>query len=579
MVSAGAIQPSRAALLSEPTIKEAVDGLKGAVIAVGVASGLINILGLTGSIFMLQVYDRVIPSRSLPTLLGLAVLAVLLYGFQGGLEVARSRLLIRIGTALDHKLGPRAYDLLVRLPLQARDREAISPIRDIDQIRGFVSSSGFSALFDLPWIPLYLAICFSFNVGIGLVATVGAAVLVAMTLLTESLTKAPVSTSARALAARSRLTESSRRNAEVLAAMGFRGAMGRKWLEANANYAASQEEASDVGGGLSAFTRVLRAALQSGILGFGAFLVINQMASGGVMFASSMMMSRALAPVELVIANWRNFVAARNAWTRLKQLMTSLPAATTPMPMPLPKSEINVTQVTIAPPGERRIVVDGVSFGLKAGQALGVIGPSASGKSSLARTLVGVWAPVRGEIRLDGATPDRWDSATLGRAIGYLPQDVELFEGSVAENIGRFDLSPDPETILRAAKAAGVHEMILRLPNGYETAIGESGAALSAGQRQRIGLARALYGDPFLVVLDEPNSNLDADGDDALNRAVLEAKGRGAIVVVVAHRPSALTHIDLVLILKDGRQQAFGPRDEVLRQLAQPAANNKPSES
>jgi ATP-binding cassette subfamily C protein len=575
MVLAGALQPSRTGLLLEPTLKEATDGLRGAVIAVGAASGLINILGLTGSIFMLQVYDRVIPSRSFPTLLGLAVLALLLYAFQGALEIARSRLLIRIGTALDAKLGPRAYDLLVRLPLQSKDKAAISPIRDLDQIRGFISSSGFSALFDLPWIPLYLAICFSFNFGIGLVATVGAVVLVAMTLLTERLTKDPVTVSARTLAARSRLTEASRRNAEVLAAMGFRGAMAMKWLQANTQYTTSQEEASDVGGGLSAFTRVLRAALQSGILGFGAYLVINQMASGGVMFASSMMMSRALAPVELTIANWRNFISARDSWARLKQLMNSLPVSPTPLAMPLPHNEISVTQITVAPPGERRIVADGVTFSLKAGQALGVIGPSAAGKSSLARTLVGVWAPVRGEIRFDGATPDRWDLATLGRAIGYLPQDVELFEGTVAENISRFDVSPDPDAILRAAKAAAVHELILRLPEGYETPIGEGGASLSAGQRQRIGLARALYGDPFLIVLDEPNSNLDADGDDALNRAVLEAKSRGAIVIVVAHRPLALTHVDLVLILKDGRQQAFGPRDEVLRQLAQPAATNK----
>jgi len=554
-------------------LSAALAALKSAVWGVGLASGLINVLALTSSIFMLQVYDRVIPSRSIPTLLALAVLAITLYGFQGVLEVVRSRLLVRIGGALDHSISERIYDILARLPLRAKlANDSVSPLRDLDQMRGFVAGPGLTALFDLPWIPLYLGICFLFHPLIGIVSTIGALVLIALTALTEHLSKTPIEEAARMLGRRSRLAEASRRNAEVLQAMGFRHRLGKRWRDANTEYGARQQRVSDVGGGLSSISRVLRVVLQSTLLGIGAWLVIEQKASGGVMFASSIMMSRALAPVELSIANWRGFVSARDAWRRLGEMLAFMPARPEQLALPLPQRSLMVANVTVVPPGEKRVVVDGVSFNLMAGQGLGVIGPSASGKSSLIRAIVGVWLPVRGEVRLDGAELDSWDPAVLGDALGYLPQDVELFDGTIAENISRFLVNPEPAKVIDAARAANVHELILRLPDGYDTQIGEGGAALSAGQRQRIGLARALFGNPFLVVLDEPNANLDAEGEEALNMAISGVRSRGGVVIIVAHRPNVLATIDFVLVMRDGRQQAFGPRDEILAQLMKPAA-------
>jgi PrtD family type I secretion system ABC transporter len=554
-------------------LSAALGVLRSAVWGVGLASGLINVLALTSSIFMLQVYDRVIPSGSIPTLLALSLLAITLYAFQGVLEVVRSRLLVRIGGALDQSISERIYDILARLPLRAKlANDSVSPLRDLDQMRGFIAGPGLTALFDLPWIPLYLGICFMFHPLIGIVATIGALILIALTAMTEWLSKTPVEEAARMLGRRGRLAEASRRNAEVLQAMGFRHRLGKRWSEANTDYGAKQQQVSDVGGSLSSVSRVLRVVLQSAMLGVGAWLVIEQKASGGVMFASSIMMSRALAPVELSIANWRGFVAARDAWRRLSEMLAFMPARAEQLALPLPNKALAVANVTVVPPGEKRVVVDGVSFNLLAGQGLGVIGPSASGKSSLIRAIVGVWLPVRGDVRLDGAELESWDPSVLGDAIGYLPQDVELFDGTIAENICRFLTDPDPAKIIEAARAANVHELILRLSDGYDTQIGEGGTALSAGQRQRIGLARALFGNPFLVVLDEPNANLDAEGEEALNIAISGVRKRGGVVIIVAHRPNVLATIDLVLVMRDGRQQAFGPRDEILAQLMKPAA-------
>jgi ATP-binding cassette subfamily C protein len=545
--------------------------MRGALMSVGLASGVVNVLSLTGSIFMMQIYDRVLPSRSIGTLLGLSALAIVLYSFQGALEVIRTRLLSRIGGAIEADVNERVYNINLLAPLRGRPGELMTPMRDLDQLKAFFSSVGLPALFDLPWIPLYLAICFVFNVWLGVLATGGAAVLVWLTILTEQMSKAPVNAAARLMAQRLRMSEAHRRNAEVLQAMGFRPAVARRWVAISRDYTQQQLRASDVGGSLSGLSRVLRLVLQSALLALGALLVINGKASGGVIFASSMMMTRALAPVDLAIANWRNFQATRNSWTRLREVLRQTPPEARPLAMPPPSQSLSVAALTLVPPGERRVVLDGASFALRAGQGLGIVGPSGSGKSSLARALVGVWQPVRGEIRLDNATFDRWSNERLGRAIGYLPQDVELFEGSILENISRFEIAPEAERVLAAAKAASVHDLILRLPEGYETQIGEGGVMLSAGQRQRIGLARALYGDPFLVVLDEPNANLDAEGEDALVRAIAGVRERGGIPIVIAHRPQALAALDQVLVLKDGRQQALGPRDDILKQLMQPA--------
>jgi ATP-binding cassette subfamily C protein len=547
----------------------ALRACRGAFLGVALMSGMLNVLYLTGSFFMLEIYDRVIPSRSIPTLIGLAAIAVLLYAFQGVLDLLRGRILVRIGSSLDEALANRVYGLVARLPLKTRSiGDGLQPLRDLDQVRASMSGAGPGALFDLPWMPLYLAICFLFHPYIGLTVTAGGLLLVALTLTTEFRTRQPVETASACAAQRFGLAEASRRNAEVLHAMGMTPRLAAVWCQANARYMDANGRAADVAGGLSALSKVLRMVLQSAVLGLGAYLVIQQEATGGIIIASSILTSRALAPVEQAIANWKGFVAARQSWQRLNELLGALPAEATPLELPKPAQSLVVDGISVTPAGGRGPVVHDVSFRLKAGNGLGVIGPSASGKSSLVRSLVGVWPPVRGKIRLDGAALEQWTPERLGRHVGYLPQGVELFAGTVAQNIARFESEPDPLAIIAAAQAAGVHELILRLPEGYETQIGEGGAALSAGQRQRIGLARALYGEPFLVVLDEPNSNLDAEGEEALNRAVVGVRQRGGIVVVVAHHPSAVAGVDHVLVMADGRAQAFGPRDEVLARIA-----------
>jgi ATP-binding cassette subfamily C protein len=351
--------------------------------------------------------------------------------------------------------------------------------------------------------------------------------------------------------------------------MGMVGRISGRWNDLNRSYVASSGQASDVGGGLGAISKVLRMLLQSAILAVGAWLVINQQSTPGIIIAGSILGARALAPVDLAIANWRGFIGARQSWHRLSRLLGHLPPAGEPMPLKPPARTLVVQNAAVAPPGTQKIVCQEINFTLTAGKALGVIGPTASGKSSLARLLVGVWTPVRGTVRLDGATLDQWSPEALGKHIGYVPQDVELFNGTVAQNISRFDDPPDPDAVIAAAQAAGVHDLIINLPDGYETNVGEQGSALSAGQAQRVALARALYRDPFLVVLDEPNSNLDAEGDEALTRAILGVRARGGIAVVVAHRPSAIAGVDYILVMAKGRQQQFGPKEEILTRVTQ----------
>jgi ATP-binding cassette subfamily C protein len=558
-------------------LKPGLGFARSAFIGIGLITATINVLYLTGSFYMLEVYDRVIPSRSVPTLVGLSILALAMYAFQGVLDILRGRVLIRIGSGLDSSLASRVHEAVARLPLRARQTgDGLQPLRDLDQVRGFLSGMGPAAFFDLPWIPLYLAICFLFHAWIGIAALVGALLLVSLTLITEFKTKGPARETVALGQKRNALAEASRRNAEVLQAMGMRGRMGAIWGEANDRYMTSQQRTSDVAGGLGAVSKVVRMALQSAVLGIGAYLVIHQQVTAGAIIASSILTARALAPVELAIANWKGFVTARQSWRRLSDLLAALPSEDDRTRLPAPVRSLTAEAVSTAPPGAQKLVVADVTFSLEAGQGLGIIGPSASGKSSLARAIVGVWPPVRGKVRLDGAALDQWPTDELGRHIGYLPQDVELFAGSVAENISRFDPDPDSAAVISAAKSAGVHELILRLPEGYETQIGEGGAMLSAGQRQRVALARALYGDPFLVVLDEPNSNLDGEGEQALTEAILGVRRRGGVAIVVAHRPSALAGVDKMMVLADGRVQGFGPKDEILgkllRQQQKPAA-------
>jgi PrtD family type I secretion system ABC transporter len=550
---------------------DALRACRSALIGVGLMSFIINLLYLTGSIFMLEVYDRVLPSRSVPTLVGLIILAAGLYMAQGVLDLIRGRILGRIGTSLDEALNARVFDTIVRLPLMAGGRnEGLQPLRDLDNVRSFLGSQGPSAFFDLPWLPLYLAICFAFHVLIGVTALIGAVILVTLTLITEYLSRDPAREAMGLAARRNDLATASRRNAEVVVAMGMAGRLGKRWSDANAKYLAGHQHASDIAGGLGAVAKVMRMMLQSAVLGVGAYLVIHQEATAGIIIAGSILSARALAPVDLAIAHWKSFVAARHSWQRLTHLLEQMPEKPAPTLLQNPSSRLAVEGVGVTAPGDQKVIVQDVNFALTAGAGLGVIGPSGSGKSSLARALVGVWQPFRGKVRLDGAALDQWSADVLGRHVGYLPQDVELFAGTVAQNISRFDPEAKPEAVLAAAKEAGVHEMIIKMRDGYNTQVGEQGTALSAGQAQRVALARALYGEPFLIVLDEPNSNLDTEGDEALTRAVRAARERGAIVVVVAHRPIGIEGVDQILVLRDGRMQAFGPKETVLAQVLQP---------
>jgi ATP-binding cassette subfamily C protein len=557
-------------------------------LSVGVFSGLINLLALTGSFYMLQVYDRVLPSHSVPTLVGLTLLMAGLYIANGLLDFFRVRVMSRVGVRIDNEVREKVFQALHLLPLKARTvGDGLQPVRDLDQIRSFFSGMGPTAFFDLPWVPVYLGVVFLLHPLLGYFAVAGAVLLICLTFLTERRTTAPMQSASRSGSQRLAFGEETRRNAEVIRALGLEKRMQDRWEALNTRHLTDQLGASDASGGMGTVSKVLRLFLQSGILGLGAYLVIEGQVSAGTIIAASIIMSRALAPIETTISHWRGFVAARQSYRRLIDLFKSLGLkdSGSMVALPRPQASLAVQGLSVAPPGEKRPVIQGVSFTLAAGDGLGIIGPSGSGKSTLARALVGIWQPMwqqmrmGGSIRLDGATLDQWATDDLGRHIGYLPQDVALFAGTIAENIARFDPEATSEAILAAAKSAGVHDMIVQLPDGYQTVVGEGGTGLSAGQRQRIALARALYGEPFLVVLDEPNSNLDVAGEAALTEAIQSVRARGGIAIVIAHRPAALAAVDQVLAMAKGQVQAFGPKSEVLRQVLQAAPPPRPGAS
>ena len=540
---------------------------RSSLVTVMVISGLINLLMLAAPIFMLQVYDRVLPSRSIATLIGLAGIALILFLIQSVLEVFRARILSRFGRLVDERLGARIFrTLLIRGSESPRSDDGPQALRDLDTVRGFLSSMAFTAFFDLPWVPFYIAVCFLFHPWLGTAIATGASFLCLLTILTDWASVGPAHESVRAAGERRSFTDMAHRTAPLLSALGMRSRIEALWhVRARRNLDVAAHS-NDLAIGFGATARLMRTILQSGILGLGAYLVVREEATAGVMLAATILSARALAPVDLAIANWKSFTASRQAWTRLVAFLPRRePVA--PTPLPAPRESVRVTALSIAAPGTDTLVLHDVNVALAPGTALGVIGPSGSGKSTFARALVGLARPSRGVIRLDGAAIDQWDRDALGRAIGYLPQDIEMFEGTIAENITRFDPEPDPEALLSAARAAGVHEVVLRLPGGYDARVGAGGLGLSGGQQQRIALARALYGDPFLVVLDEPNSNLDVEGDRALSATIQAVRARGGIVVIVTHRPSALTVVDRVLVFGDGRVQLHGPRDDVLARL------------
>lgn len=557
-----------------PTMPEEMRGMirryRSAFLTVVLLSAMLNMLIIGGSLYMMLVYDSVLPSHSLSSLFGLLGLLILVYAFQGTFDAIRSRILADIAAAFDRRLSRRVQHAMSEAALKGMrlGGDGLTPMRDLESVRSFLAGPGPATLIDLPWILFFIGILSILHFWVGLTALVGGALLVGLTLITNRVTKEPSSQLGAVSAYRGAQADANLRHVEVLTAMGMRGRMLDRWEQVNGYYLAAQNSIGRSVTTLGGISKIGRMLLQSLILTVGAILVIEGKASGGVIFASTILSGRALAPVDQAIANWRGLASARLGWLRLADLLTRVsPAPEHQTVLPKPTKDLRIEQLVVAVPGTQQIVVGGADFTLKAGDGLAIVGPSAAGKSSLARALIGLWAPVRGSVRLDGATLDQWDADTLGQSIGYLPQSVELLDGTVAENIARFEPNPSSDKVIAAAQAAGVHDMIVALPQGYETPVGQDGRSLSGGQQQRIGLARALYGDPFLVLLDEPNSNLDAEGDVALSHAILGIRARGGIVVLVAHRPAALNHINYVLVMQNGRMQAVGPRDEILQQI------------
>ncbi len=545
-----------------------------AFFALAVVSGIINVLMLTGSIFMIQIYDRVLSSRSIPTLAALSAIAILAYLFQGSLDALRNRVLALIGERIDDTMGPDTYQAVAELPLRAGKfgQETLQPFRDLEAIRAFVSGPGLVAFLDMPWLPIYLVICYLFHPLLGYAAFFAAILLFSLAITTEIRGRAPVRRSLEAQSQRNLMADNTQRSAEVVRAMGMMPDLAKRWYEAHTRHMNAQREASYVTGGLSALAKMTRMLVQSCMLGLGAYLAVIGEISAGTIIAASILSARALAPVDLAITSWKGFIAARQGYTRLKEMLAAKNDGTLHVQLPPPAESLSAENLYVSAPGVAKPFVRNVSLKLAAGQALGIIGASASGKSTLARALVGIWTPLGGKVTLDGASIQQWDPAQLGPYIGYLPQDVQLFDGTVAENIARFQTPVNSQAVLWAARSAGFHDHILALPEGYETRIGRGGIELSAGQKQRLGLARALYGEPFLVVLDEPNSNLDAEGEVALSAAINGVKERKGIAVVIAHRPSVIGAVDFLAVMHHGEIAACGPRDEILAKTVQNAS-------
>lgn len=540
--------------------------MKMALVVAGIFSGVLSLLSLSSSLFMLEIYDRVVPSKSTSTLIALLALISVVYAFYGFLDIVRSHLMIWLGEAVDVELSRRVFAVIAGTPLRARIlHDALKPAQEMDQIRTFLSGPGLVALFELPWLPAFLAVSFLMHPLIGALVSGSIVILVGLTVTTHVLTKPLVRDASLALARRNRYGEAAYGSAEALAAMGMREHALEMWEEAHRSCVDLQRKSASATSIISGISKAFRLILQSVVLALGAWLVIKGEMTGGAIVAGSIVVSRALSPVEQIIANWRALSSARLAWSRLQEIFLLFPEDTARTVIPSPRKTLSVESIVAAPPGDRRPSIQGVSFEAKAGAIVGIIGPSGAGKSSLVRAVVGATPLLRGSIRLDSADLEQWPVAVRGQHIGYLPQNVAMFPATVAQNIARLDPRADDQAVIAAAVAAGVHDLIVTLPKGYDTFIGEGGLNLSAGQLQRIALARALYRDPFLVVLDEPNSNLDAEGDKALTLAMEGVRRRGGIVLIVAHRTNILPMLDDVLVIENGMGKAFGPRDTILK--------------
>ncbi|MEX6509234.1 type I secretion system permease/ATPase [Jiella sp. M17.18] len=538
-------------------------------------SFFINILMFVSPLYMLQVYDRVLSSRSVVTLVMVTILAVSLLLVSAALESIRSRILVRSGAKFDRKAGMDIFATAFRGHLRAPGGQYSQPIRDLDTLREFLTGGAIITFCDAPWMPIFLAVCYMIHFWIGVIATVGAVIIFALALANELMTRKHLKAATVASINANQYVAMTLRNAEVVHALGMMGSVTRRWSVLHDQALGLQAKASDRGGVLISLSKFVRVFLQVAILGGGSYLVLQAEITPGAMIASSILMGRALQPVEAAVAQWKGFVAARTAYARLQSMFASLPPEAARMQLPDPTGAVSIEQLVVAPPGSRNATLKSVNMEIQAGEIIGVIGPSGAGKSTLARALTGVWAPLSGHVRLDGADLDNWDPELLGPHIGYLPQDVELFSGTIAENIARFS-DADPKAVVAAAQKAGVHEMVLQMQDGYNTRVGESGRSLSGGQRQRIGLARALYGDPKLIILDEPNSSLDSQGEAALALALRAAKAEKRTVIVISHRVSLLNEVDKLAVFTGGTLTMYGPTKAVLERLNGASASAQP---
>lgn len=551
-------------------LRRLLQACKGYFATAAMFSLAINLLYLAGPLYMMQVYDRVISSASQITLLMLTMVLLLGYAALAGLDAVRARVLTRASVRLDHQMAPRV--MIAVIDRTARGGSTRSQLlRDFDTFRQFITGAGVHAVFDLPWAPIYILVIFALHPLLGAFALACCIVLILLALINELAVKSPLSEANEAASRNYIFTEMSLRNTEVVRAMGMTAGLLRRWGRDRIRMIERQVTASDRASTMQSLIRFSRLSMQSLILGVGAYLVIERLTTAGAMFAASILLGRALQPIEQIVGSWRGLVSARGAFVRLRELLTAHPPRESGLTLPRPDGQLSVEGLSFAAPGTSKAILRGVAFRIEPGEVLGIIGPSGAGKSTLARHLVGVQSPSAGAARLDGAEISAWIRSSLGQHLGYLPQDVELFADSIAANIGRFN-DGDDNAIIAAAKLAGVHEMIVRLPEGYDTQVGEGGAILSGGYRQRIGLARAVYGDPSLVVLDEPSSNLDADGDAALAHCVLQLKQRGTTVVLISHRPATIGVCDKILVLREGVVEMFGPRNEILSRLTRPVA-------
>jgi ATP-binding cassette subfamily C protein len=531
---------------------------------VAIFSFFVNLLMLTGPLYMLQVYDRVLGSRSIATLIALSALVVFLYGMMGILDYARGRVMARVAARFQAAMDVRVFDAVMRRAAVKPDELSATGLKDLESIQRLMSSPVLMAFFDMPWTPFFIAGIFVFHPWLGYLALTGGVILIFVTVLNQTFSRAPTLKSNHALLVAERNSDEIRNEAEMVQSLGMREDAFRRWNTARSDALRGQIGTTDIIGTFTVATKTFRLFLQSAMLGLGAYLVLQGELTPGAMIAGSILMGRALAPIELAIGQWPAVTRARKGWDSLAQLLTEEPPEAQRLPLPKPEARLEVTQLTIVPPGEHQASLRLVSFDLEPGHALGVIGSSGAGKSTLARALTGTWKPAGGKIRLDGAALDQYGQS-LGEHIGYLPQRVTLFNGTIAENIARLSHAPDPAKIVEAARKADAHEMILKMPHGYDTKVSSAGGRLSGGQMQRIGLARAMYGDPVLLVLDEPNSNLDNEGSEAVNQAIRKMKDEGKTVIIMAHRPSAIRECDMLLMLEHGTRAAFGSKEEVLR--------------